>query len=478
MLKSLNRTTAAKPQQHPVKVLQFGEGNFLRAFADWIIDLMNEKAGFNGAVQIVQPIAQGMGAMVNAQEGLYHLVLNGIQQGKPVREIRLITSVTGVINPFENFQQYVSAAENPDLKFILSNTTEAGIIFSEKDNNPKTLPETFPGKLTLFLYHRYQHFKGAADKALILMPCELIEKNGEALRQAILQYSSHWKLETEFVDWIKGPTLFCNTLVDRIVPGFPKETIREIQTETGYEDNLVVTAEPFHLWVIEAPDGVQKLFPADKAGLQVKFVKDLTPYRTRKVRILNGAHTAMVPVAYLHGLRTVREAIEDKTVGVFVKKVLEEEIIPTLDLPQKELEQFASDVMERFQNPFIRHELMAIALNSVSKYQVRVLPSVLEYIKRKGKLPEKLLHSLAALIRFYKGEWQGQAIALNDTPAVLEFFKKAWSNSDTKVVVKMVLTNKDFWGMDLTAIDGLADEVEKHLRDITRLEVSNSSLKD
>lgn len=475
MLKSLNRTTAAKPQQHPVKVLQFGEGNFLRAFADWIIDLMNEKAGFNGAVQIVQPIAQGMGAMVNVQEGLYHLVLNGIQQGKPVREIRLITSVTGVINPFENFQQYVSAAENPDLKFILSNTTEAGIIFSEKDNNPKTLPETFPGKLTLFLHHRYQHFKGAADKAVILMPCELIEKNGEALRHAILQYSSHWKLEAGFADWIKGPTLFCNTLVDRIVPGFPKETIHEIQTETGYEDNLVVTAEPFHLWVIEAPDGVQKLFPADKAGLQVKFVKDLTPYRTRKVRILNGAHTAMVPVAYLHGLRTVREAIEDKTVGVFVKKVLEEEIIPTLDLPQKELEQFASDVMERFQNPFIRHELMAIALNSVSKYQVRVLPSVLEYIKRKGKLPEKLLHSLAALIRFYKGEWQGQPIPLNDTPAVLEFFKKAWSSSDTRVVVKMVLANKDFWGMDLTAIDGLADEVEKHLREITRLEVSNSS---
>jgi tagaturonate reductase len=411
-----------------------------------------------------------MGAMVNAQEGLYHLVLNGIQQGKPVREIRLITSVTGVINPFENFQQYISAAENPDLKFILSNTTEAGIIFSEKDNNPKTLAETFPGKLTLFLHHRYQHFKGAADKALILMPCELIEKNGEALRHAILQYCSHWKLENGFADWIKGPTSFCNTLVDRIVPGFPKETIREIQAETGYEDNLVVTAEPFHLWVIEAPDGVQKLFPADKAGLQVKFVKDLTPYRTRKVRILNGAHTAMVPVAYLHGLRTVREAIEDKTVGLFVKKVLEEEIIPTLDLPQKELEQFASDVMERFQNPFIRHELMAIALNSVSKYQVRVLPSVLEYVKRKGKLPEKLLYSLAALIRFYKGEWQGQAIAVNDTPAVLEFFKKAWSNTDIRVVVKMVLTNKDFWGMDLTAIDGLADEVEKQLRDIIRLE--------
>jgi tagaturonate reductase len=461
MLKPLNRTTARKPQLYPVKVLQFGEGNFLRAFADWIIDLMNERGAFNGAVQVVQPIAQGMGDAVNRQDGLYHLVLNGIQQGKAVREIRLITCVTGVINPFQELSSYLKAAENPDLKFIISNTTEAGIIFSSADTDPKTLPQTFPGKLTLFLHHRYQHFKGAADKALIVMPCELIEKNGEALRSAIIQYVDHWNLEAGFRTWILAQTMFCNTLVDRIVPGFPKDTIGDIQTETGYDDTLVVMAEPFHLWVIEASDKVQKLFPAEKAGLQVKFVKDLTPYRTRKVRILNGAHTAMVPVAYLQGLRTVREAIDDVTVGEFVKKIIKEEIIPTLDLSAEELKQFAHDVMERFQNPFIRHELLSIALNSVSKYQVRVLPSVLEYINRKGKLPEGLLYSLAALIRFYKGEWNGETIPLNDTPQVMEFFKNAWNNE--KTVVQKVLANKDFWGMDLTAIDGLADEVQRQL---------------
>jgi tagaturonate reductase len=286
------------------------------------------------------------------------------------------------------------------------------------------------------------------------MPCELIEKNGEALRNSIIHYIDHWKLEPAFRNWILEQNVFCNTLVDRIVPGFPKDTINDIQNETGYTDNLVVMAEPFHLWVIEAPDQVQKLFPAEKAGLQVKFVKDLTPYRTRKVRILNGAHTAMVPVAYLHGLRTVREAIDDIAIGAFVKKAVEDEIIPTLDLSSEELNQFARDVMERFQNPFIRHELLSIALNSISKYQVRVLPSVLEYIKRKGKLPENLLYSLAALIRFYKGEWQGEVIPLNDTPAVLEFFKNAWSNEDPTLVVNKILSSMELWGMDL--ISGLS----------------------
>jgi tagaturonate reductase len=474
MPQKLNRTTASKPQLRPIKVLQYGEGNFLRAFADWIIDILNEKTDFKGAIQVVQPIAQGMGAMVNAQDGLYHVVLNGIQQGQPVKETRLVTSVAGVINPFDDFQAYLKAAENPDLKFILSNTTEAGITFSAKDTDPNTLPETFPGKLTVFLYHRFKFFHADAAKALTILPCELIEKNGEALYNTILQYIDHWKLEDRFKEWIVSDTIFCNTLVDRIVPGFPKDTIQEIHAQTGYEDNLVVMAEPFHLWVIQpclpkgiAPNALEKSFPVSKAGLQVKFVKDLTPYRTRKVRILNGAHTAMVPVAYLRGLRTVREAIEDAYVGDFTQKAVAEEIIPTLDLSKEELQQFAQDVMERFQNPFIRHELISIALNSISKFQVRVLPSVLEYIHRTGKLPSRLLYSLAALILFYKGEWQGQLIPLNDTPAILEFFKKTWSSQDPSFVVLQVLSNKELWNTDLTAIAGFADEVEKHLIEIS-----------
>jgi len=405
-----------------------------------------------------------MAAMVNDQDGLYHVVLNGIQNGKTVSDTRLITCVAGAFNPYEDFSRFLRSAENPELKFIISNTTEAGITFNDKDINPEILPDSFPGKLTLLLYTRFKFFKGDATKGLALIPCELIEKNGETLKQTILQYISLWNLPSEFKNWVVDANAFCNTLVDRIVPGFPKDTIHEIHKATGYEDNLVVTAEPFILWVIEAPEAVQKSFPTDKAGLQVKFVKDLTPYRTRKVRILNGAHTALVPVAYLHGLRTVRESIEDQYAGNFIRQAIFEEIIPTLDLSKEELQQFANDVIERFQNPFIRHELISISLNSISKYKVRVLPSVLEFHKRTGKLPERLLHSLAALIQFYSGKSKGETIPLNDTPEILDFFKKVWATNDPDQIATRTLANVDFWGLDLNTIPGLKEKVLKDLQ--------------
>jgi len=462
MLTKLNRVTASLPQQHPIKVLQFGGGNFLRAFADWMIDLLNEQADFNGAVQIVQSTASGN--MINQQQGLYHVVLNGIKNGNPFEETRLITCVNGSVNANEDYQTYLKTGENPDLKFIISNTTEVGIAFNPKDTSILTVSESFPGKLTALLHHRFTYFKGANDKGLILLPCELLEKNGEILKQTIHQYITHWNLPTAFQEWINNCNIFCNTLVDRIVPGFPKEQINEIQRSTGYEDNLVVMAEPFHLFVIEAPDIVRNAFPADKIGLNVKFVKDLTPYRTSKVRILNGIHTAMFPIAYLNGLRTVRESIDDETMGAFIRETINNEIIPTLDLPREELIQFAGEVIERFQNPFIRHELMSISLNSISKYKVRVLPTVLKYFELEKHLPEKLIFSLAALIRFYKGEWKGEPIALNDTPEVLSFFKKVWSGNDCTIVAHRVLSNKEFWDLDLTTISGLEDKVKSYLQ--------------
>lgn len=462
-MKQLNRRTASMPGMQPVKVLQFGEGNFLRGFVDWIIDLLNERTDFGGNVQIVQPLNQGIVHLLNQQEGLYHVLLEGIQNGQPTREQRLISCVSNAINPYEDYKAYLALAENPDLQFIISNTTEAGIAFDAADTGMATLPNSFPGKLTALLFRRFEHFKGAADKGLYIIPCELIEKNGEKLRDTILAYASHWNLPAEFTAWIEKHNSFCNTLVDRIVPGFPKDNIKEIHQELGYEDNLVVKAEPFHLWVIEAPEAVRAAFPAEQAGLQVKFVEDLTPYRTRKVRILNGAHTALVPVAYLQGLRTVRDAIEDEQTGKFIRETIFEEIIPTLDLPAEELEQFANDVIERFQNPFIRHELQSIALNSISKYNVRVLPSVLEYHARKGQLPQRLLQSLAALILFYKGELNGESLPLNDTPEVLDFFQKAWQSDSASAVVETVLSNQHLWGTDLTAIPGFAETVTKQV---------------
>lgn len=475
MQKKLNRATASLPQDKPVKVLQFGKGNFLRAFADWMIDIMNEKAGFNGAIQIVQVNSVSDDDRFAQQDGLYHVVINGISDGKAFRETRLISAVDRVINPFTEYDAFIKTAENPHLQFILSNTTEAGIAFDQTDTNVDVPAKTFPGKLTALLFHRYRFFNGDASKAPVLLPCELIEGNGEALRKAIYQYIAHWNLPDEFKEWIHDHAGFCNTLVDRIVPGFPKDDVEQIWQETGYRDELVVSAEPYHLWVIEpvvskgfTMEKIREVLPLDQAGFRVKFTNDLAPYRTSKVRILNGAHSTMVPVAWLHGLRTVKDAINDPAIGGFIREAIDEEIIPTLDLPEAELKQFASDVIERFQNPYIRHELSAIALNSISKFQVRVLPSILEYHKRKGKLPKRLLRALAALILFYRGEWKGQPTPVKDTPEVVNFFKEVWSQPDIAKVVQTTLSNQDLWKTDLTAISGLWEEVVESVGDIER----------
>jgi tagaturonate reductase len=469
-MKQLNRNTANLQEEYPVKVLQFGEGNFLRGFVDWIIDILNEKTDFNGNVHVVQPIENGIIHLLNQQEGLYHVLLNGIREGKRIEEKRLISCISGATNPYKDYKAFLALAENPELEFIISNTTEAGIAFDKADNTLDTLPRSFPGKVTALLYHRYTFFDKAPEKGLKIIPCELIERNGDKLKETILEYAEAFNLPDEFREWIIDNNIFCNTLVDRIVPGFPRDNIKEIQKQLDFEDNLVVKAEPFHLWVIEGPDTVKTSFPAEKAGLDVKFVRDLTPYRTRKVRILNGAHTALVPVAYLKGVRTVREAVDHKSTGSFLRKVIFEEIVPTLDLPKEELEQFANDVLERFQNPFIHHELISISLNSISKYKVRVLPSVLEYYNRKGQLPEKLLHSLAALIVFYKGEWKEERIPLNDTPEILSFFEKVWQKEDVSDIAEIVLSNEDLWGRDLANIKNLANIVQHQILQLLQKE--------
>ncbi len=464
MLRQLNRKNISTTESRPVKVIQFGEGNFLRAFVDWIIDILNEKTDFDGAVTIVQPLPNGMGTALNEQDGLYHVVLNGIRNGALVRETRLIQCVKEVINPFTDTAAFLSEAENEHLRFVISNTTEAGIAFSEQDADPGALASTFPGKLTTFLYRRFRFFNGSPESGLIFLPCELIDKNGHNLKNTILQYIQHWQLPDAFRLWIENHNTFCNTLVDRIVPGFPADNINEIREEIGFEDKLVVKAEPFHLWVIEAPESVSEKFPVKKTPLDVQFVSDLTPYRTRKVRILNGAHTAMVPIAYLKGLKTVQEMVEDSYTGELIRKLVFDEIIPTLDLPPQELKTFADDVLERFRNPFIRHELISIALNSVSKFKVRVLPSLLTYVERKGELPSLLVTSLASLIVFYRGEYNGMTIPLNDSPEVLAFFTGVWAKVDPVATVHDILANIAFWDQDLTLVDGLEKAVANEVK--------------
>jgi tagaturonate reductase len=455
MLKKLDRKNAAVPQTRPVKVLQFGGGNFLRGFADWIVDVLNEKAEFNGAIDIITSVTPGTAEQINEQDGLYYLVTQGTVNGKQVSETRLITSVNRAINPAKDFNEFVRCGQNPDLRFIISNTTEAGIAFDESDISTQTLPKSFPGKLTLLLYERYKFYNGSLDKTIIVLPCELIENNADKLKEIVLRYASHWKLDAAFIDWINHNT-FCNTLVDRIVPGFPKETITKVQDETGYDDKLTVAAEPFYFWAIEGPSSVQKEFPTDIAKLSnVIFTNDIAPYRLRKVRILNGAHTALTPVAYLRGIRTVKEAMDDSYVSEFIRETISGEIIPTLPLSPNELVEFANAVSDRFKNPFIKHQLISISLNSISKFKVRVLPTLVDYLAIKKRLPDHLVSSFAALICFYKGEWNGAQIPLNDSPEVLAVIKRAWDQDSIDETVSIILSDKLLWDADLTKIDGL-----------------------
>ena len=450
------------------RILQFGEGNFLRAFANWMIHEMNHKANFDAGAVVIQPIANGLIKTLNNQDGLYTLYMNGIKNGEVLSERKVVDCIQRGINPYEDYDAYLANAENPNLRFVISNTTEAGISYNPEDNLEDAPQASFPGKLTALLYKRFHFFNGASEKGLIVIPCELIDRNGDNLKKIVLQYATDWNLDKGFVSWINNDNIFCNTLVDRIVPGYPRDKIDNITEELGYIDNLVVEGEQFHLWVIEAPESVKNEIPAKTCGLNIVFTNNMEPYRTRKVRILNGAHTSLVPVSYLYGIDKVRESIEDQVVGKFIQDAIFEEICPTLDLPKQELKQFSNAVLERFRNPYLEHDLISISLNSISKYKTRVLPSILEYIKRENTLPKRLLFSLAALIAFYRGNRNGVNIPLKDDQSVLDFFAAQWIAFDVKAIAKATLQNVDFWGQDLTQFSGLLEEVTTSLNAITK----------
>ena len=464
----LNRELYKNHKSYPVKVIQFGEGNFLRAFVDWQIDKMNKEADFNGSVAVVQPLEGGLIHMLNEQDCLYTLYLQGIQNGKATKTHTVIDCIDRAVDPYKDYNKYLELAEIPSVRFIISNTTEAGIVFENDDKLEGGCQKGYPSKLTALLYHRFKTFNGALDKGLNIIPCELIDRNGEKLKEIVLKYAEIWNLGDEFITWINTANTFFCSLVDRIVPGYPRDTIEEVRTELGYDDNLVDVGEVFHLWVIEGPQCLKEELPIEKAGLNVKIVDDMTPYRTRKVRILNGPHTAMVPVAYLYGLDTVGETVDHEIMGQYVRELIFDEIVPTLDLPHDELVQFGNDIIERFQNPYVKHYLMSIALNSMSKYKTRDLPSLTEYLKRKGELPRKLVFSLAALIEFSKGKRGNEDIKLADDEHILELYKNLWSECDgsesgLKTLVTKVLAYDRNWGMDLNEIEGLTQAVTDNL---------------
>ncbi|MGQ1889888.1 tagaturonate reductase [Thermophagus sp. OGC60D27] len=468
----LNRSSMNMPANRPVKIIQFGEGNFLRAFVDWMVQEMNEKADFNGNVIVVQPIEKGMIDRLNEQDGLYTLILKGIKDKKSVKDIHLIDSISRGVNPYGEFDEFLKLAENPDARFVVSNTTEAGIAYHAEDNRDMQPPSSFPAKVVLLLYHRYKTFQGNKEKGFVFLPCELIEQNGDKLKEYVLKYAAQWQMEPSFIDWIQEANQFCNTLVDRIVPGYRPDNIDEIRNSKGYEDNLVVEGEQYHLWVIKGQKELEQELPFSKAGLNVRIVEDVQPYRTRKVRLLNGPHTVMTPIAYLCGEEYVRNTMQHPVLGDFVRNVMREEILPTIDLPRDEMERYLDRILDRFLNPFVDHALLSISLNSISKFRARVLPIILDYDLKNGELPDGLVLALAAIFAFYRGKTSsGKTIPLQDDEMVLEFFKHQWllyekEELSVEDLVGRALENKEFWGRNLNDISGLKEKTTKYLSEI------------
>ena len=453
----------------PEKVMQFGEGNFLRAFVDYWFDLANEKADWNGKCVLVQPIAQGLTNMINEQEGLYTLYLRGSQNGRKVDDKRVISSVSRCLNPYEEngFDAMMEVAASDDLEIIVSNTTEAGIVYDPACNVNDKPCSSFPGKLTQVLYARYQ----AGKKGIIMLACELIDNNGKELLKCVNQYIDQWGLEEGFRKFVNEDCTFCGSLVDRIVPGRIRdpEEVAQLEEKHGYADPLLDVGEVFGLWVIEGdPEKLNNQLPFHKAGLDanVFVAPDMTPYKKRKVRILNGAHTGFVLGAYLGGHDIVRKCMEDETVLGFMNKMLLSEIVPILPLDQEDCRNFAAAVQDRFNNPFVNHELMSISLNSTSKWRARNMSSFLEYIEANGKLPKCLTMSFAAYIAFFSNDIQelnerglvcrrpaGNTYTCSDDRWVLEFY---WNhrNDSVEELVHAVMTNEQMWGQDLTAVAG------------------------
>lgn len=464
--------------ERPIKVLQFGEGNFLRAFVDYMIDIANETGDFNGDIVLVKPIEFGTLDLFHKQECQYTVQLRGIVDGEPKRINRVVTSVTDVVDAYGEYEKYAAFAKLDTLRFIVSNTTEAGIVYDDTDRFEFNPPKTYPGKLTKFLFERYTHFEGALDKGLVILPVELIDDNGIHLKQCVLKLAALWNLGDEFVAWINEACVFTSTLVDRIVTGYPRDEVKELCEEFGYQDNLIVTGEPFALWVIESDKDISNEFPLPQAGLPVIFTDNQKPYKQRKVRILNGAHTSFVLASYLAGNDIVLESMEDELVFNFMKATIFDEVIPTLTLPKEDLVDFANAVITRFNNPYVKHALLSISLNSVSKWRARCMPSFLGYIENEGKLPTHLTFSLAALMAFYTGteirdkaligHRDGNEYNILDDAAVLEFFA-ANSSKEAGEFAHATLSNVDFWGQDLSAIAGVEEAVVTYLSDIREL---------
>lgn len=466
----------------PIKALQIGEGNFLRGFADWMLHAATGRGVFEGGVAVTQPRPTGKPHMdqLKAQQGVYTLLVRGIRDGRRVEERETISILTRMIDPYEEWEDYLAIAEGPELAFVISNTTEAGLAYQPSEWRPGEPVLSFPGKLTAFLYRRYETFAGDPAKGLVHLPCELLDRNGERLLETVLKHADDWGLPEPFKAWVREANRFLNTLVDRIVTGYPGDEADALFAEWGYADPMLTTAEPYYFWAIQGDAELEKRLPLAGAGLNVRWVDDLAPYQLRKVRILNGTHTMMATIGLANGVREVREALEHPALGPKFMQGLFDEIVPGLPLDRGEMIAYANETLERFRNPFIKHKLSDIAMNSLSKWKVRLLPTLKAHYARTGAAPAALTESLASLLRLYRHERvageppqsrlpDGAAFPLRDDPALLARIAEVWApyyrDGEASIAgcVRGILSLTAIWEEDLTAYPGLADAVTAHL---------------
>lgn len=470
--KMLNKEQASayeKLSEAPVTVLQIGEGNFLRGFFNWMIHESRKQGLYDGSIAVVQPRPSGKPKIeaLASQEGLYTLVTRGLENGAAVERAEVLNVFSQVFDPYSDWKRFLSLAEVPELRIVVSNTTEAGLVYQPEAWTEHEPIASYPGKLTRFLYHRYEAFQGAADRGLICLPCELLERNGDTLRECILKYCDDWQLPDAFRQWVLEHNYFLNSLVDRIVTGYPKQEQAEAWFEEwGYRDPMLTTAEPYHLWAIEGDQSLAEELPLHKAGLNVLWVDNLKPYQQRKVSILNGAHTFMALYGLLQGLEEVRVTMEQEHTSELIKRTVEQEIIPTLPYEDETLKQYAREVYERFLNPFIQHRLSDIAMNSLSKFKTRLFPAIHYYLEKDAKLPDGLATAFAALLRYYqvrKGDagyegrtFAGASYVPRDDQSLLEIIEQAWSNhlatrtgASLQAAVVQLLELEALWGLNV-----------------------------
>lgn len=470
----LNRQITNSQEKLPIRIVQFGGGNFMRGFTDYVIDRLNKEAGFHAGIVNVQPTPNGSVHKLEEQDNLYTLFTRGIKKGEIIDEKQIISAIQKSVNPYTDYNEFLDLAKEEELEFIFSNTTETGIAYDETENSIQGPHKNFPAKVTVLLYERFKHFNGSPEKGLRIIPCELIEDNAFALRDIILKYATLWKLEESFAQWIHENNYFHNTLVDRIVPGYPNDDAENYEDQLDYEDQNMVVSETFLLFVIQDAGNLKERIPFSKINEQILVVDDIQPYRLRKVRILNGGHTLMLAPAILSGKETVKESIDDSFIGKFLTDAIFNEVNPTLGLDEAELKDFAEEVFDRFRNPFIKHYLASIALYFVSKFKVRVLPSLLTYVEKNNTLPLNLTFALASLIRFYQGNFGEKTLPLNDEEGIITKFKEIWTSEDYGRVAELALSEKTFWDTDLTQVKGLKEAVAKALYEIDHNEIETA----